>query len=75
MFESRPDSLSQIAALSICSWNVRLLKGEFEAKYSNEILTKWIEDVLEPYFWRMTVAPVHVNCILDFFKKIYLSSF
>jgi len=58
IFESRPDSLPQIAALSICSGNGLLLKGGSEAKYSNEILTKLMQDALEPFAPRETIALV-----------------
>jgi hypothetical protein len=60
IFESRPDSLPQIAALSICSGNGLLLKGGSEAKYSNEILTKLMQDALEPYVPRETIALVNI---------------
>ncbi|CAF2990610.1 unnamed protein product [Rotaria socialis] len=59
IFESRPDSLPQIAALSICSGNGLLLKGGSEAKYSNEILTKLIQDALEPHASRDTIALIN----------------
>ena len=58
IFESRPDSLPQIAALSICSGNGLLLKGGSEAKHSNEILTKLMQDALEPFAPRETIALV-----------------
>ncbi|CAF4076186.1 unnamed protein product [Rotaria sp. Silwood2] len=61
IFESRPDSLPQIAALSICSGNGLLLKGGSEAKYSNEILTQIIQDALEPYVPRETVALINTR--------------
>ncbi|UJR37450.1 hypothetical protein I4U23_030153 [Adineta vaga] len=61
IFESRPDSLPQIAALSICSGNGLLLKGGSEAKYSNEILTKLMQDALEPYAPRETISLINTR--------------
>jgi len=73
IFESRPDSLPQIAALSICSGNGLLLKGGSEAKYSNEILTKLMQDALEPYVPRETIALV--NLILFFINLNFWNFF
>ncbi|CAF3462471.1 unnamed protein product [Rotaria sp. Silwood1] len=61
IFESRPDSLPQIVALSICSGNGILLKGGSEAKYSNEILTKLMQDALEPFVPRDTIALINTR--------------
>ena len=58
IFESRPDSLPQIAALAICSGNGLLLKGGSEAKYSNKILTELMQNALEPFVPRETIALV-----------------
>ncbi len=72
IFESRPDSLPQIAALSICSGNGLLLKGGSEAKYSNEILTKLMQDALESYVPRETIALVNIFILKIYLKILFL---
>jgi glutamate-5-semialdehyde dehydrogenase len=44
IFESRPDALVQIAALSIKSGNAVILKGGSEASHSNRVLFELIEE-------------------------------
>ncbi|MEF8784674.1 MAG: glutamate-5-semialdehyde dehydrogenase [Haloarculaceae archaeon] len=44
VFESRPDALVQIAALSLKSGNAVILKGGSEASYSNRALFEIIQD-------------------------------
>jgi delta-1-pyrroline-5-carboxylate synthetase len=47
IFESRPDSMPQIAALALASGNGLLLKGGKEASASNEAIHKVIGDAIE----------------------------
>jgi glutamate-5-semialdehyde dehydrogenase len=49
IFESRPEVVAQIAALSIRSGNAALLKGGREAAQSNAAIGKIINDVLEKH--------------------------
>ena len=47
IFESRPDSMPQISALSLASGNGLLLKGGKEAVNSNAAIHKVIGDAIE----------------------------
>lgn len=49
IFESRPDCLPQISALSLATANGLLLKGGKEAYYSNRCLYNLIKDILKKY--------------------------
>lgn len=49
IFESRPDCLPQISALSLATANGLLLKGGKEAYYSNQCLFNLIKDILKQY--------------------------
>lgn len=65
IFESRPDSLIQIASLAISSGNGLLLKGGKEAYHSNKILHQLVQDAVEPYIPRSTIGLVSTRDDID----------
>ncbi|SDZ81818.1 glutamate-5-semialdehyde dehydrogenase [Haloplanus vescus] len=70
VFESRPDALVQIAALSLKSGNAVILKGGSEASHSNRVLYEIIRDATAdldvPEGWAQLIeAREDVNTMLD----------
>lgn len=76
IFESRPDALVQIACLALKSGNAVLLKGGSEAKESNRILAKVLEEAtadLLPAGWiTLLEERAEVNEILSLDQEIDL---
>ena len=68
VFESRPDALVQIAALSLKSGNAVILKGGSEASHSNRVLYEIIREATGemPDGWAQLIeAREDVNTMLD----------
>jgi len=75
VFESRPDALVQIAALSLKSGNAVILKGGSEASHSNRVLYEIIRDATAdmPDGWAQLIeAREDVNTMLDMDDSIDL---
>ena len=73
IFESRPDSLPQIASLCISSGNGLLLKGGSEALHTNKILHSLVQDALQKHVPRETIALLNkreeINDVLSLDSK------
>jgi len=75
VFESRPDALVQIAALSLKSGNSVILKGGSEAKHSNRVLYRLIIEATSdiPAGWAQHIeAREEVTALLAMDEKIDL---
>ena len=76
IFESRPNVVVDCAALAIKSSNAIILKGGKEAKHSNEVLGKIIQDAIEKYIPRESVQVLasdsreHVTALLSMRDEI-----
>ncbi|QLC34303.1 glutamate-5-semialdehyde dehydrogenase [Halarchaeum sp. CBA1220] len=75
VFESRPDALVQIAALSLKSGNAAILKGGSEASHSNRVLYEVIRDATEgmPEGWAQLIeAREDVDRLLEMDESVDL---
>lgn len=70
IFESRPDSLPQIASLCISSGNGLLLKGGSEAYHTNKVLHELVQDSLALYVPRETISMVNSREDIDDLLKL-----
>lgn len=70
IFESRPDSLPQIASLCISSGNGLLLKGGSEAYHTNKVLHELVQDSLALYVPRETISMVNTRDDIDDLLKL-----
>ncbi|MDR5657169.1 glutamate-5-semialdehyde dehydrogenase [Halodesulfurarchaeum sp. HSR-GB] len=75
VFESRPDALVQIAALSLKSGNSVILKGGSEALHSNRVLYDIIEEVtadIADGWVQLIEAHAEVDAVLEMDEQIDL---
>ncbi|MDD1748134.1 MAG: glutamate-5-semialdehyde dehydrogenase [Methanomassiliicoccales archaeon] len=69
VFESRPDALVQISTLCLKSGNAVLLKGGSEAKRTNEVLAKVINEAIEQVDQRFQ-GSVHLLSTREEFRAL-----
>jgi glutamate-5-semialdehyde dehydrogenase len=61
IYESRPNVTSDVAGLCIKSGNVAILKGGKEAKYSNAIIIKILQSILNKYKLNIYIASSFID--------------